>query len=82
MWVILNEALVRYSDDAPVPAEAVRVDVPDDFQTNPQRYKLSGASLVKRTQKELREMARAKEQATLTADEISLIKKAIKEGRI
>ncbi len=82
MWVVQRGNLFRLPDGAPLPPGAVTVELPQDFFTSRQLYKVEGASVVKRSDEETREIEKRLEEATLTRDDIARIKRAIADGRL
>jgi len=82
MWVVHSGNLFRLPDDAPLPPGAVTVELPQDFFTSPELYKVEGAGLVKRSDEETRDLEKRLQEATLTGDDIARIKRAIADGRL
>ena len=75
MWVINDDLLYSVPDDAPVPRGAKATDLPEGFLENPGTWTLQNGAFVKV------KPARPP-PAGLTADDITRIKAAIKDGRI
>jgi hypothetical protein len=82
MWVIQGEVLIRLPDDAPVPPDSVKVEVPGDFRERPEAYRLGRRGVVRRSEPELRRERERAAQRKLTEDEVTLLKQAIADGRL
>ena len=76
MWVIQNDALLSLPDDAPLPPNSLKVELPGDFKQNPSSYRIEKSAFIRVTAPELPRAPR------LTAEEIVKIKKAIERGAI
>jgi hypothetical protein len=76
MWIIQNETLLSIPDDAPLPPQSVKVDVPEDFRQNRTLYRIKGSGLIRSKAAE----ARGDTPPRLTQDDIARIKKAIERG--
>ncbi|MBI1205817.1 MAG: hypothetical protein GC191_00865 [Azospirillum sp.] len=74
MWVIQNGGLMSVPNDAPIPPNATRIALPEDFHGNRRSYKIENAALVLRSAEDL---AGQPDQPGLTSDEIARIKQAI-----
>jgi hypothetical protein len=77
MWVIQNGALLSLPDDAPLPPNSVKIELPGDFKQNPSSYRIEKSALIRVTAPEPRTPS-----PRLTPEEIVKIKKAIERGAI
>ena len=82
MWVLSGGVLVRYPERSQLPKGAQVVDVPAGFQSDPGKYKVVGKKLVRRSRGELEASMRRNVELVLTPEEIAVVKRAIKDGRI
>jgi hypothetical protein len=81
MWVIRDDHLFSLPDNSPLPPNAKRVDLPEDFLGNPRGYKIEGGAFVKREAKDVKTSAQTA-SLMLTVDEINRVRAAIAKGVI
>ena len=78
MWLIQNDTLLSLPDDALLPPNSVKVELPGDFKQNPSSYRIEKSALIRVTGPE---PPRAP-SPRLTPEEIVKVKKAIERGAI
>ena len=78
MWVIQNDTLLSLPDDAPLPPNSVKVDLPTDFKQNPSLYRIEKSAFVRAARTE----PPPAPSPRLTPEEIVKLKKAIERGDI
>lgn len=76
MWVIQSDTLLSLPDEAPVPPNSLKVELPGDFKQNPSSYRIEKSAFIRVSAPE------APRAARLTAEDIVKIKKAIERGAI
>ena len=82
MWIVQNGALVRMADGAPLPPDSKTVDVPEEFISTPDAFKLEGDRVVLIPEKERPSRSEGRDVLKLTQEEIRILKAAIKDGRL
>ena len=82
MWIIQNKKLLRLPDDVPVPPGSLRVNPPDEYLLRPEDYTVTEKAIVKRSKAELKKRQSPQTVLKLTQEEITILRKAIKEGKL
>jgi hypothetical protein len=70
MWVMQNDVLMEIPDDVPMPPNTRKIDVPEDFLTSPQDFKVVQGELI-------REPRKAVEAPRFTHEEIAFLKQFV-----
>lgn len=79
MWIIQNDSLLSIPDDAPMPPNSAKVELPEDFKKNPTLYRIHGSKLERGKPTKA---SPASAHARLTREDIAKLKKAIERGDI